>query len=195
MLLEPFLSNYYFNNIKIAVTIIFSFYFDLNSKNISKRIKIPIPPEIVGKISKMTKVVDGKTELPPDPHVFDELQQKVRDKIANEIYPKFLTSNVLIEFVEKHKDIDAKPINITNQASCISHVVSSSIADGAAGFTVGLTPLVAPSNLQTLHEDAELNLNDGPTLKKTTTDRPMPKLTLDNLLATQQGRLEVRPQG
>lgn len=144
----------------------------------------------------MTKTVNGKPELPPDPHIYDDLQETVKIQIATRIYPEFLKSKVLIDFVEEHtRGSEEKPANVSGQANFSSYLASNSCAGGAAGFTVGLTPLVAPSNLQTLHEDTELNLNDGPNLRKTTTDRPMPKLTKDTLWLTQDKRLEVRPEG
>lgn len=141
----------------------------------------------------MTKTVNGKPELTPDPHIFDDLQETVKVQIATRIYPEFLKSKVWIDFVEERmRGSEVKPINSSVQANFNSYL--SGCAGGAAGFTVGVLPLVASSNLQTLHEDTELNLNDGPTLRKSTTDR-QPKLTKDLLLVTQNKRLEVRPEG
>lgn len=119
-----------------------------------------------------------------------------------------MQSDAFIRYVEDHrKEFESKPVAISSQANRSSNVVTNTAAaasaaaasftDGAAGFSgkTELPPLVTSTNLQTLHEDAELNLSEEPTLTKTTTDRPMPKLTKDLLLATQKGRLEVRPQG
>lgn len=82
-----------------------------------------------------------------------------------------------------------------------SLVANTSDGGGAAATAFsrinvdGLPSLINTSNLQTLHEDTELKLNAKSHSMKPRTVRTMPKLTEDLLLATQKGRLEVRPQG
>lgn len=149
----------------------------------------------------------NKRKIPANANIFDELQKQIKEIIRNTTYIAFFRSDFFIQYVEdRQKEFDTKSVAIQNQASGSSNASSAiattsagtaSFADGFAGFSgkTELPPLKPSTNLQTLHEDAELNLSEEPNLKKTTTDRPMPKLTKDLLLATQKGRLEVRPQG
>lgn len=126
--------------------------------------------------------------------------------MAHTIYPTFLQSDIFIQYIEqntKDSTINATSTSTTStQFSTLAGAAAQSSSDGNATavatssrMTIDTSPLIATSNLQTLHEDLELKLSDVAASSKTTTDRPMPKLTKDLLLATQKGRLEVRPQG
>ncbi|XP_055311072.1 axin [Sitodiplosis mosellana] len=159
--------------------------------------QIEISPELR---TTITGIVLKKS--PPNTNIFDDLQQQLKETIASSSYRTFLLSAFFIDYVEEQKKkYEPKPrITAASLASAMNNVaVASSSADGATGFsrpmTVELSPLLTSSNLQTLHEDAELTLSKEPTLTKTTTDRPMPKLTEGLLLVTQNRRLEVRPEG
>ncbi|XP_031626193.1 axin-like isoform X2 [Contarinia nasturtii] len=178
-------------------------------KHLSEMIqgKIPTSPELQKTISDIIR-----KESTPNPHVFDDLQKTVADMIATTTYRAFLQSDMFIQYVH-NKEFEKPTIANANQPNYTSNVASasnssssnstatasmtSSTTDSAAtfsGMTVELSPLLTTPTLQTLHEDTELKLSQS-TSTKTTTDRPMPKLTSENLLATERRRLEIRPQG
>lgn len=108
---------------------------------------------------------------------------------------------------------DTHPLHLSSSSSSCSgasgnvssnmHSMVVNTSDGVSGaattfsrINVDLMPqFINTSNLQTLHEDSELKLNAKSHSVKPRTARPTPKLTEDLLLATQKGRLEVRPQG
>lgn len=167
--------------------------FQFNSEEYLHDNVIEVPAALRNTISQIIA-----KKIPPNPYLFDELQRKVVDDIAEKLYPTFLQSDVFIQFNNEQNRRDVTN-NTTDQASAgSSSDAATSNTDGAAsysGMAVDLTPLISTSNLQTLHEDTELTISTEPIATKTTTDRPMPKLTKDLLLATQKGRLEVRPQG
>lgn len=130
-----------------------------------KECQIQVPPELRETI---TGIIQSK--IPPNTNVFDDLQKQVGEIIAATSYRAFLQSDMFIRYAQDNKkELDTKPISSTSQTNS--------------------------SDLQTLHEDTELNLSDGSNLTKTTTDRPLPKLTEDRRLKTERRRLEVRPPG
>lgn len=174
---------------------------------------IEAPPELRKTTSQIKR-----NKIDPQPHIFDELQKKVERIIEKEVYPAFLKSDLFIEYVQRREDAatesnaetvnvaDAQPLNYGSSCSGASggaHSMVANTSDGGGGaastfsrINVDLiSPLINTSNLQTLHEDSELKLNAKSHSMKPRTARPMPKLTEDLLLATQKGRLEVRPQG
>lgn len=164
-----------------------------NSDNYLNDNIMKVSPELRNTISQIIA-----RKIPPNPNVFDELHKNIVGIIAQKIHPAFVQSEVFIQFINQNSQEITKPI--TNQASTSSNINISSNSntttntDGASSFsglTVGLSPLIASSNLQTLHEDTELTISNEPTA---TTDRSMP-LTTQNLLASQKLRLDVRPQG
>lgn len=143
--------------------------------------------------------------------------------IEKEVYPAFLTSDVFIEFIQTKED-EATTVENVNETNTLPMPAGSSgaisICSSSHTNMLGLVPntsdgggnggnsattaynrinvdLISPfnaPNLQTLHEDSELKLNTESHSAKSRTDgRPM--LTKELLLATQKGRLEVRPQG
>lgn len=181
----------------ISLYFVYFFFFASFSDEIIRG-QIEISPELR---TTITEIVQKKN--PPNTNIFDDLQQRLKETIASTSYQTFLLSEFFINYVEEQKKkYESRPrITAANLASAINNVaVASSSADGAAVFTgpmtVELSPLLlTSSNLQTLHEDAELNISKEPNLTKTTTDRPMPKLTEGLLLVTQNKRLEVRPEG
>lgn len=147
-----------------------------------------------------------RKEIQPFKNIYDEVQKCVEKIIANTIYPTFLQSQIFIQYVgTKDAIINSTSSNTTNTQGTTCTTTSSTTqcsSDGivtavttSSRMTIDTSPLTATYNLQTLHEDTELKLSDVTVLTKTTTDRPMPKLTREALLATQKGRLEVRPQG
>lgn len=157
-----------------------------------KQDEIHVTPELRNTIRQI-----AKKEIPPNPNIFDELQKEVEITIGTKIYPSFLLSPVFIEFAEQ-----AKQQRTSSSVDGRASVSNANIADGTTVYdnfssasTVELLPLAGAANLQTLHEDVELKLNEGAHPSKSTSGRPMPKLTSDLLLATQKRRLEVRPQG
>lgn len=155
---------------------------------------IKVLPELRETISQIIA-----RKIPPNPNVFDELQANVQETMAKKLYPEFLKSETFIQFIDQNSRDTKNPTTIrpsTSSNSNINSNTTTSNTDGAAiisGINVGLST----SNLQTLHEDAELTLNNEPISTKKTTDRSMqrPTLTRDRLLATQNERLEIRPQG
>lgn len=155
---------------------------------------IKVLPELRETISQIIA-----RKIPPNPNVFDELQANVQETMAKKLYPEFLQSETFIQFIEQNSRDTKNPTTIRSSTSSNSNINSNtttSNTDGAAivsGINVGLST----SNLQTLHEDAELKLNNEPISTKKSTDRSMqrPTLTKDRLLATQNERLEIRPQG
>lgn len=170
------------------------------------RDKIPISSELQKTISAICK-----KEMPPDRDIFNDLQKSVAELIDQTTYRSFLQSEMFIQYVN-NKEFDSQPpIASVSQPICNTNIASasssnsstaaasmtSSTADGATAFTgmtVELSPLLTTPTLQTLHEDTELKLGQQ-SLARTTTERPMPKLTSELLLATEKRRLEVRPQG
>lgn len=159
---------------------------------------IKVLPELRETISQIIA-----RKIPPNPNVFDELQANVQEIMAKKLYPEFLKSETFIQFIEQNSRDTKNPTTVrpsTSSNSNINSNTTTSNTDGAAnisGINVGLSPSMTTSNLQTLHEDAELTLNNEPISTKKTTDRSMqrPTLTRDRLLATQNERLEIRPQG
>lgn len=157
---------------------------------------IKVLPELRETISQIIA-----RKIPPNPNVFDELQVNVQEIMAKKLYPEFLKSETFIQFIEQNSRGTKNPTTIRPSTSSNSNIIintTTSNTDGAAiisAINVGLSP--STSNLQTLHEDAELTLNNEPISTKKTTDRSMqrPTLTRDRLLATQNERLEIRPQG
>lgn len=157
---------------------------------------IKVLPELRETISQIIA-----RKIPPNPNVFDELQVNVQEIMAKKLYPEFLKSETFIQFIEQNSRDTKNPTTVRPSTSSNSNIISNtttSNTDGAAiisGINIGLSP--STSNLQTLHEDAELTLNNEPISTKKTTDRSMqrPTLTRDRLLATQNERLEIRPQG
>lgn len=156
---------------------------------------IKVLPELRETISQIIA-----RKIPPNPNVFDELQANVQETMAKKLYPEFLKSETFIQFIDQNSRDTKNPTTAvrpsTSSNSNINSNTTTSNTDGAAiisGINVGLST----SNLQTLHEDAELTLNNEPISTKKTTDRSMqrPTLTRDRLLATQNERLEIRPQG
>lgn len=138
--------------------------------------------------------------------------------IEKNIHPAFCKSDIFIQFCNQNNEEElAAAVKLTNTSAAqtsssgavMQNMVASRplacISDGGAGLSAATTynrpnvdlvsSLINPSNLQTLHEDSELKLNTESHSTKARTDRPTPKLTKDLLLATQKGRLEVRPQG
>lgn len=151
---------------------------------------IKVLPELRETISQIIA-----RKIPPNPNVFDELQANVQETMAKKLYPEFLQSETFIQFIEQNSRDTKNPTTVRSNSNINSNTTTSN-TDGAAivsGINVGLST----SNLQTLHEDAELTLNNEPISTKKTTDRSMqrPTLTKDRLLATQNERLEIRPQG
>lgn len=151
---------------------------------------IKVLPELRETISQIIA-----RKIPPNPNVFDELQANVQETMAKKLYPEFLQSETFIQFIEQNSRDTKNPTTVRSNSNINSNTTTSN-TDGAAivsGINVGLST----SNLQTLHEDAELMLNNEPISTKKTTDRSMqrPTLTRDRLLATQNERLEIRPQG
>lgn len=138
-----------------------------------------------------------RNEIEPQPHIFDDLQKRVEQIIEKEVYPAFLTSDLFIEYTQSREDgakaIEAAPeiANVPMHTKRMNsmHSMFINAYDGLP------SSLINSPNLQTLHEDSELRLNAKSHSMKPRTARPMPKLTEDLLLATQKGRLEVRPQG
>lgn len=181
---------------------------------------IAVPAELQSTISQ---TIQKKIE--PQPHIFDELQKEVEKIIEKEVYPAYLTSDNFIKYIQNCEDGAAAaevtntpplPANSSGSSYSVASGSSSSTAvamhsmvastpdgaDGAAATSFSRindvtvhSPFINTSNLQTLHEDTELKLNAKSHSMKPRTVRPMPKLTEDLLLATQKGRLEVRPQG
>lgn len=176
--------------------VIFLFIYLFNNKSDEIiRDQIEVTPELR---TTITGIVQKK--IPPSANVFDELQKQVKETIAATSYQTFLVSDFFIKYVEEQeKKFEAKAVvTATSLASAINNAVAGGAADDAArltGRTIELSPLLMSSNLQTLHEDTELNLSEKSTLTKTTTDRPMPKLTIGRLLDSQEERLKVRPPG
>lgn len=176
----------------------YSYFFHHDRRILKKQDEIHVSPELRNTIRRISK-----KEIEPNPNIFDEIQNEVEITIGSKIYPSFLLSPVFIEFTEQTKQ-QLSPTATENRAGCSSSSTSSSAiintADGTASFgTVGsapvnLIPLLCANDLQTLHEDVELKLESSHPLK-TNSDRHMPKLTSDLLLATQKRRLDVRPQG
>lgn len=125
-----------------------------------------------------------------------------QDEGATAAEPEPDTVNVF-DTQSMHSNSSGKSCGSGNSGSISSIFVnvSDGMSGGGAGATYSrmnvdiLSPLINASNLQTLHEDSELKLNAKSHSMKPRTARPMPKLTEDLLLATQKGRLEVRPQG
>lgn len=151
---------------------------------------IKVLPELRETISQIIA-----RKIPPNPNVFDELQANVQETMAKKLYPEFLQSETFIQFIEQNSRDTKNPTTVRSNSNINSNTTTSN-TDGAAivsGINVGLST----SNLQTLHEDAELKLNNEPISTKKSTDRSMqrPTLTKDRLLATQNERLEIRPQG
>lgn len=163
----------------------------------------------------------SRKEIEPVPRIFDDLQKKVEKIIEKEVYPAFLMSDIFIEFVQSRQD-EGITVEIANETNTLPTQIDSSSASGlcssnsssrtditasTAPMTDGhvasaynlmnadlISPIINASNLQTLHEDSELKLNaESHSTKSRTEGRPM--LTKELLLATQKGRLEVRPQG
>lgn len=171
------------------------FFFLLNSDEII-RDQIEVSTELRNTITAI-----AQKKIPPNTNVFDDLQYQVKETIATTSYLSFLTSEFFCKYNrDQDNKFETKPVfTATNVASAINNAgVASSSADGAAslsGKTYELLPSFTTSNLQTLHEDTELNLSQEPILTKTTTDRPMPRLTEGLLLATQTPRLQIRPPG
>lgn len=159
------------------------------------RDRFDISPDLRNTI---TEIVSRKRAA--NTNIFNELQSTVKGVIASTSYQTFLTSEFFIRYVEEQeRQYETKPsVSGANTTSAVNNTVSSNDADGAVGFTgmtIELSPLLPLSNLQTLHEDSELNFSEQSTMPKRMTARPMPKLTPELLLATEQGRLEVKPPG
>lgn len=87
------------------------------------------------------------------------------------------------------------PSNNNNNNNTIVNNNSASISKPDIATAAIPATLSIPNDLPTLHEDSELVMSERSTLMKTSTDRHLPKLTHEMLLATQKGRLEVRPPG
>lgn len=150
------------------------------------------------------------------PHIFDALEKKVERIIENEIYPTFLQSQIFIKFIQTKEDgAAAETVNETSAPSAqlysggssgyiAKHLInrydglSCSGTDAAPSNRTSvdlISPLLSAPNLQTLHEDSELKLNAESYSTKLRTDRNKTMLTRENLLATQERRLGLRPPG
>lgn len=151
-----------------------------------------------------------KNELPPNKLIFDDLQMQIGEIINTTIYKLFFQSDVFFQYVEQIKRNNVAQATATANI----HVASCSKASGISpdGNTnlcnnnnnsikteILSSPIISnlsfSNELPILHEGTELVMNERTTTIKPLTDRSMPKLTKEALLATQKGRLEVRPPG
>lgn len=107
-------------------------------------------------------------------------------------------TTLLSKISDSSSDGNTNPLhpsnNNNNNTSSINNNSASISKPDMAAAPIPAT-LSIPNELPTLHEDSELVMSERSTLMKTSTDRHLPKLTHEMLLATQKGRLEVRPPG
>lgn len=198
-------------------------FFDVYSDTYLANNSIQASPELYNTVLpelRKTILRISRKEIDPIGNIFDEFQKDIEKRIEETSYRTFLASDAFIQYVRCNEQNTKNPIinvpytstitstntgtnqTTTTQANATTSNAGANSSDGSttatnkiSSMTVDLSPLHSSSNLQTLHEDSELKLSDVPVLSRTTTDRPMPKLTKDLLLATQKNRMEVRPQG
>lgn len=149
------------------------------------------------------------TEAPMDANIFNNMQLEIVHHIRGTTYPNFLQSELYCQHID----------NLSNSATGVGNTAGFNQPHyreplpGGNGSSVG--PTIAPMSgtttiprtLSTLHEDTEFfmtdsmppissagSMMDGPTTS-IGKDKPHVRLTRDMLLATQERRLELRPQG
>lgn len=157
------------------------------------------------------------TEAPMDANIFNNMQLEMVHHIRDTTYPNFLQS----ELYCNHIDTLAHSASAGGAAGGASMMVGFNqphyreTMPGGSGSLFGCVTSV-PRTLSTLHEDTEFfvgdsmpapissagSVIDGPTsgvgggvASIGGKDKPHVRLTRDMLLATQERRLELRPQG
>lgn len=115
-----------------------------------------------------------------DPHIFDHIQQEIVRIINDTTYPNFLQSELYIQHI------------YNAEQNAAMHSASTTSSSGSCS-----APNVPRSStLPTLHEDTELSISDSMgQVAGSSGEKPHVRLTKNLLLATQERRLELRPQG
>lgn len=185
-----------------------------------KNNSIQASTDLYNKLSPELREIIAKAshdQIDPILNIFDKFQNDIEKRIEETSYRTFLQSSAFISYVNQYTinvpctssstSISTNPgiylATTTQTSTATTSNVTLCSSDGnatASVITVNQMPIELPqlhlsSNLQTLHEDSELKTSDLQHTTKTTTDRPMPKLTKEVLLATQNKRMQVRPQG
>lgn len=151
------------------------------------------------------------TEAPIDANIFNNMQLEIMHHIRGTTYPNFLQSELYCQHID----------NLANSATTGAGSIAGfnqphyrEPMPGGSGSSAGLSSgsmlsgcTTIPRTLSTLHEDTEFfvtdsmqpissagSMMDGPTTAMGK-DKPHVRLTRDMLLATQERRLELRPQG
>lgn len=164
------------------------------------KLKLPVSKQLKEYIDK---ILNGE-DLQLRPEMFDELKMQVMQIISETTYPSFLQSEMYLQRLQYHRSaIENGPA----QAIATSNIITStspSLSE-ASSFLVSRS-----STLPTLLEESEGAHPDGSEGGSTSESmRRMPQfssssaprskvpmsLTKDALIATQRGRLEVRPLG
>lgn len=115
-----------------------------------------------------------------DPHIFDHMQQDIVRIINGTTYPNFLQSDLYIQHI------------YNAEQSAAMHSASTTSSSGSCSAP----NLPRSSTLPTLHEDTELSISDSMgQMAGSSGEKPHVRLTKNLLLATQERRLELRPQG
>lgn len=188
---------------------VFLIFFCFNQLFSNSKYVKPLSPTISHHLQNQLATINNtinhiKKIATPDTSIFDEIQKDVEGSINKSLYPRFLQSDLFIRYVEQiQKGQESENQNTGGSSSSISHSIcsNSSISGLSTGGIINTSnissntnSLPVSTNLQTLHEDSELTLNNESS-SRSLSERSMPKLTEKLLLATQKGRLEVRPQG
>lgn len=164
-----------------------------------RKSKLSIPEELRSRI-KDGLLSEGRL----DANIFDQMQLDIVRIIKETTYPNFLQSDIYIQHIDFAVQLAA------NEMGC-----STEHLKPTSNTTAAHTPTI--STLPTLDEDKELSISDSMTFYSTasgigsgggggsgggngehqgiTTEKPHVRLTRHLLLATQERRLELRPQG
>lgn len=150
------------------------------------------------------------TDAPMDANIFNNMQLDIVHHIRGTTYPNFLQSELYCQHIDNLENSatgSGSSMGFNQPQYRESMPGGSGLSGGpSSGSMSGYTPI--PRTLSTLHEDTEFvmtdsmppissagSMIDGPTTSSMSKEKPHVRLTRDMLLATQERRLELRPQG
>lgn len=166
------------------------------------KLKLPVPEELEDYIKR---ILNGEN-LKLRPEMFDMLKLRVMQVISETTYPSFLQSDMYLQRLQYHRSAigngPAQAIATTN----ITTSTSPSLSE-ASSFLVSRSstlPTLLEESDGTQPEGAEGGFSSesmrrapgfGSSSSSTSRSRVPMSLTRDALMATQRGRLEMRPLG